>query len=167
MSLPDSFDSWPPVRGKLLRNEQLAPYTWFRVGGPADALFLPADEEDLAEFLAATPEEIPVTVLGAASNAIVRDGGIGGVVVRLAGRYWGEIDQMNSGSLLARAGALDVAVARRAAMEGIVGLEFLSGIPGTMGGAVPTKSRSLSRSAWLLRTWRSRPDFCSWLDDTA
>ena len=77
------LDRLPPVRGKLVPNEQLAPFTWFRVGGAADALFLPKDEADLAEFLAKLDPLIPVTVLGAASNVIVRDGGIAGVVVRL------------------------------------------------------------------------------------
>lgn len=139
------FDRLPPVRGKLLANEQLAPFTWFRVGGPADALFLPKDEADLAEFLAKLDPIIPVTVLGAASNVIVRDGGIAGVVVRLAGKYWGEIEVLNATTLRARAGALDMAVARRAAAEGIGGLEFLSGIPGTLGGAVPTNAGCYGR----------------------
>jgi UDP-N-acetylmuramate dehydrogenase len=139
------IDRLPPVRGKLVADEALAPFTWFRVGGPADILFLPADEDDLAAFLAATPEDIPVTVLGAASNTIVRDSGVAGVVVRLAGRYWGEISKINATFLFARAGALDVTVAKRAAAEGISGLEFLSGIPGSMGGAVPTNAGCYDR----------------------
>jgi len=139
------IDRLPPVRGKLIADEAIAPFTWFRVGGPADALFLPADEEDLAAFLAATPVDIPVTVLGAASNTIVRDGGIAGVVVRLAGRYWGEVQKVDAMKLFARAGALDMMVAKRAATEGIAGLEFLSGIPGSMGGAVPTNAGCYDR----------------------
>ena len=79
-------DDLPEVRGKLLTGEALAPFTWFRVGGPADALFLPADPDDLADFLRRLPAEVRVTVLGVGSNVIVRDGGVEGVVIRLAGR---------------------------------------------------------------------------------
>lgn len=84
-------DTLPTVRGKLLLNEQLAPYTWFRVGGAADALFIPADEDDLIAFLKALPEEVPVYTFGVGSNLIVRDGGMPGVVIRLAGRAWGQV----------------------------------------------------------------------------
>ncbi len=139
------LDRLPPVRGRLLAGEPLAPFTWFRVGGPADALFIPADEADLADFLRAAPADIPVTALGVGSNVIVRDKGVRGVVVRLAGRYWGEIEKVDDLTLRARAGALDVAVAKRAAAEGIAGLEFLSGIPGTLGGAVPTNAGCYER----------------------
>ncbi|MEM0985310.1 MAG: UDP-N-acetylmuramate dehydrogenase [Pseudomonadota bacterium] len=134
------FEDWPIVRGKLIRDAPLAPYTWFRVGGPADALFLPADEEDLATCLAALPSDVPVTVLGVGSNVIVRDGGIAGLVVRLAGRYWGQIDRVDARSLAVGAGALDLAVAKAAADHGISGLSFLSGIPGTLGGATRTNA---------------------------
>ncbi|MGE6697695.1 UDP-N-acetylmuramate dehydrogenase [Hyphomonas sp. NPDC076900] len=130
----------PPVRGKLIPGAELAPYTWFRVGGPADALFLPADEEDLAAFLKALDPAIPVTVLGVGSNLIVRDGGIPGIVIRLMGKYWGEIEALDGITLSARAGALDLAVARAAAGNGITGLEFLSGIPGSLGGATRTNA---------------------------
>jgi UDP-N-acetylmuramate dehydrogenase len=127
----------PPVRGRLLHDERLAPFTWFRVGGPADVLFLPADEEDLSAFLAALPPEVPVTVLGAGSNVIVRDGGIEGVVVRLAGRGFGEVAlEAESAQLIAGAAALDAALARAAAKAGVGGLEFFAGIPGTIGGAL-------------------------------
>ena len=132
--------SLPPVRGKLLHNASLAPYTWFRVGGPADWLFLPADEDDLADFLSALDRSVPVTVLGVGSNLIVRDGGIEGVVVRLMGKYWGEIDALDDGTVAARAGALDLSVAKAAASAGIRGLEFLSGIPGSVGGATRTNA---------------------------
>ena len=132
--------SLPPVRGKIILNAALAPYTWFRVGGPADALFLPADEEDLEAFLKALDPTVPVTVLGVGSNLIVRDGGIPGVVIRLMGRYWGEIEAVDATTLSARAGALDIAVARAAAANGIRGLEFLSGIPGSIGGATRTNA---------------------------
>lgn len=134
------FASLPAVRGTLLVDAPLAPYTWFRVGGAADALFLPADEDDLAAFLAALPDEIPVTILGVGSNIIVRDGGIAGVVVRLAGGYWGQIGREGALGLRAHAGSLDLSIARRAAKEGISGLSFLSGIPGSIGGAVRTNA---------------------------
>ncbi|MBV9994156.1 MAG: UDP-N-acetylmuramate dehydrogenase [Caulobacteraceae bacterium] len=128
-------DSLPPVRGKLIFDAPLAPYTWFRVGGPADALFLPADADDLASLLAALPAEVPVTALGVGSNVIIRDGGVEGVVVRLAGRAFADI-RIEAGALAAGAGALDSAVARAAAEAGLAGLEFYSGVPGTIGGAL-------------------------------
>lgn len=140
MTLPPLPPNLPEVRGKLIPGAELAPYTWFRVGGPADALFLPADEEDLAAFLKALDPAIPVTVLGVGSNLIVRDGGIPGVVIRLMGRYWGEIEALDGITLSARAGALDLAVAKAAAENGITGLEFLSGIPGSLGGATRTNA---------------------------
>jgi len=135
----------PPVRGKLSFDVPLAPYTWFRVGGPADALFIPADEADLAEFLAALPGDIPVSVLGACSNTIVRDGGIEGVVIRLAGGYWGQVTCNEDGTVFARAGALDLSIAKAAARAGISGLGFLSGIPGSIGGAVRTNAGCYGR----------------------
>ncbi len=135
----------PQTRGKCLSDAALAPYTWFRVGGPADLLFLPADEDDLAGFLRALPAEIPVTVLGVGSNLIVRDGGVGGVVVRLAGGYWGAVETVAPGRLSARAGVLDLGVARAAARAGLTGLEFLSGIPGSLGGAVRTNAGCYGR----------------------
>ncbi|NQY12415.1 MAG: UDP-N-acetylmuramate dehydrogenase [Henriciella sp.] len=129
----------PETRGKLMKDASLAPYTWFRVGGPADCLFLPADEADLASFLAALPKSVPVTVLGVGSNTIVRDGGIEGVVVRLMGAYWGQV-KIDGGMVRARAGALDLNVAKAAAKAGVSGLSFLSGIPGSIGGAVRTNA---------------------------
>lgn len=138
--------TWPPVRGKLTASAPLAPYTWFRVGGPADALFLPADEDDLAGFLRGLPEAVPVTVLGVGSNLIVRDGGIAGVVIRLAGAPWGRIrPDPDRGELSAGAGALDLAVARSAAKAGLSGLSFLSGIPGSLGGATRTNAGCYGR----------------------
>lgn len=130
----------PSVRGKLIENAPLAPYTWFRVGGPADVLFLPADKDDLAAFLKALPAEVLVTVLGVGSNLIVRDGGIEGVVIRLAGGYWGQIEAEGEQRLRARSGALDLSIARHAGKAGISGLSFLSGIPGSIGGAVRTNA---------------------------
>ena len=124
----------PPVRGRLSENAPLAGVTWFRVGGPAEVLFRPADAEDLAGFLAAKPADVPVTVLGVASNLLVRDGGIDGVVVRL-GRGFVDV-AARGGEMHAGAGALDLNVAMAARDAGITGLEFLSGVPGTIGGAL-------------------------------
>ena len=124
----------PPLRGRVQHDAPLAPVTWFRVGGPAEALVRPADADDLAGFLKALPPEMPVTVIGAASNLIVRDGGIPGVTIRLA-RGFNAIE-VEADGVVAGAAALDVTVAEHAAAAGLAGLEFLSGIPGTIGGAV-------------------------------
>lgn len=124
----------PAVRGRLTANAPLAGITWFRVGGAADLLFKPADEADLAQFLAGCPAELPVTAIGVASNLLVRDGGVEGVVLRL-GREFAGI-RAEDGLVHAGAAALDVNVARVAQEAGIEGLEFLVGIPGTIGGAL-------------------------------
>jgi UDP-N-acetylmuramate dehydrogenase len=124
----------PPVRGRLTPRAPLAQVTWFRVGGPAEVLFRPADEADLAAFLTARPADVPVTVLGVASNLLVRDGGVPGIVVRL-GRGFAAID-IRGDRIVAGAGALDLNVALAAREGGLAGLEFLSGIPGTVGGAL-------------------------------
>ncbi|MBL8531124.1 MAG: UDP-N-acetylmuramate dehydrogenase [Hyphomonadaceae bacterium] len=126
----------PQVRGRLVLGESLAPFTWFRVGGPAEALFLPADEEDLAQFLRALPQDAPVLPIGVGSNMIVRDGGVGGVVIRLAGRAWAQVTPLGEGRIKAGAGALDAMLAKGAAQAGIAGLEFFVGVPGTIGGAL-------------------------------
>jgi UDP-N-acetylmuramate dehydrogenase len=126
----------PPVRGQLLRGERLAPFTWFRVGGPADILFLPADADDLAQFLSALPARYPVLPIGVGSNLIVRDGGVEGVVIRLAGRAFAQIEPLDGARIKAGAGALDSMVAKGAAKAGIAGLEFYVGVPGTIGGAL-------------------------------
>ena len=128
----------PRVRGRLTQNAPLGPLTWFRVGGPAEVLFRPADAEDLSEFLHATPADIPVTVIGVGSNLLVRDGGIRGVVIRL-GRGFAEIVAEGE-KVRVGAGALDLNVALTAAEAGIAGLEFLSGIPGTVGGGFQTNA---------------------------
>ncbi|MGV9007158.1 MAG: UDP-N-acetylmuramate dehydrogenase [Brevundimonas sp.] len=125
----------PPVRGKLLRDEPLGPFTWFRVGGVADVLFIPADADDLADFLKALDPAVPVTVLGVGSNVIVRDGGVEGVVIRLAGRPFAGITTEGH-TITAGAGALDAMVAKASAKAGLAGLEFYAGIPGTIGGAL-------------------------------
>ena len=127
-------DALPPTAGRLGHGVPLAPVTWFRVGGPAETLLRPASVTDLGQFLRALPHEVGVTVLGAASNVIVRDGGIGGVVVRLA-RGFADVTVERHG-LLVGAAALDVTVAEHAAAAGLAGLEWLSGIPGSIGGAV-------------------------------
>ncbi len=128
-------DRLPSVRGRLLRDESLAPYTWLRVGGPADVLYLPADEADLQGFLAALDPAVPVTPLGVGSNTLVRDGGIEGVVIRLAGRAFAAVEQLGPTRLRAGAGALDAQLAKAAAKAGVAGLEFYTGVPGAVGGA--------------------------------
>ncbi len=138
---PDQFE----VHGKLIENAILAPYTWFRVGGPADLLFIPQDGPDLCNFLRQLPDDVPVTTLGVGSNVIIRDGGIDGVVIRLAGRYWGEVQKVSDTDLYARAGSLDLAVARTAAKLGMDGFSFLSGIPGSLGGAMRTNAGCYGR----------------------
>ena len=133
--MTDWRETLPPVRGRLLRDEPLGPFTWFRVGGAAEVLFLPADAGDLQAFLANLLAAVPVTVLGVGSNVIIRDGGIEGVVVRLAGRAFAGIE-IAGDRITAGAAALDAAVARAAAKAGLAGLEFYAGIPGTIGGAL-------------------------------
>lgn len=126
----------PDLRGRLGANEAIAPFTWFRVGGPAQAFFQPADEEDLSYFLSRLPAEIPVLVVGLGSNLIVRDGGVPGVVIRLGGKAFSEIGAEEGSRLRVGTAAPDRFVAKRAAELGIDGLAFLSGIPGAIGGAL-------------------------------
>lgn len=132
---PDLKAAVPDLRGRLLANQSLAELTWFRVGGPAQVLFTPADEDDLGYFLAHLAKDMPVYVVGVGSNLIVRDGGIAGVVIRLAPRAFGEATA-NGDVVTAGAAALDKRVAEVAASANIGGLEFYSGIPGTIGGAL-------------------------------
>jgi UDP-N-acetylmuramate dehydrogenase len=138
MSFPDiAVDlkvKMPTLRGRLLPNQSLAELTWFRVGGPAQLLFMPEDEADLAYFLANLPANIPVTVIGLGSNLIVRDGGVPGVVVRL-GRGFNEIT-VEDRRIRAGAAVPDVKVARAAQEDGLAGLAFMRGIPGGVGGAL-------------------------------
>lgn len=133
----------PDVRGRLRADEPLAKYTWFRVGGPAEVLFEPADIDDLASFLRACPEDIDVTVIGGTSNILVRDGGIPGVVIRL-GKTFAEID-VSGDEIKAGAAAADVNIARKARDAGIGGLEFLVGIPGVLGGALRMNAGAYER----------------------
>ncbi len=126
----------PDLRGRLTADAPLAPFTWFRVGGPAEVLFSPADEDDLAYFLKSLPREIAVTVIGLGSNLIIRDGGIRGVVIRLGGKAFGAIETTPDCRVIAGAAALDAHVARAAAEAGIDGLAFFRGVPGSIGGAL-------------------------------
>ncbi|MGZ6017780.1 MAG: UDP-N-acetylmuramate dehydrogenase [Phenylobacterium sp.] len=128
-------DSLPAVRGKLLRDEPLGPFTWFRVGGPADVLFLPQDEDDLAAFLKGLDASVPVTLLGVGSNTLVRDGGVDGVVIRL-GKAFAAVEPRGENRIYAGAAALDAVLAREAGKAGIAGLEFYRGVPGSVGGAL-------------------------------
>jgi UDP-N-acetylmuramate dehydrogenase len=128
------LDRLPTVRGKMTANAALAGFSWFRVGGPAEVLFEPADADDLAAFMAGLPAEVPVTVVGVASNLLVRDGGVAGVVIRL-GKAFADIT-VDGDTVIAGAGAMDVNVSRAARDAGLAGLEFLIGIPGTVGGAL-------------------------------
>jgi UDP-N-acetylmuramate dehydrogenase len=132
------IDRLPRPRGRLTADAPLGPQTWFRAGGNAEVLFRPADTQDLATFLAALPREVPVTVLGVGSNVLVRDGGIKGVVIRLMRGFTGV--SVEGHEVIAGAGAPDLNVALTARDHALTGLEFLSGIPGTIGGAFPTNA---------------------------
>ena len=128
------IDRLPRPRGRLTADAPLGPQTWFATGGPAEVLFRPADVEDLANFLAGVPADVPVTVLGVGSNLLVRDGGIRGVVVRLLRGF--TTITVEGNEVVAGAGAPDLNVALTARDHALAGLEFLSGIPGTIGGAL-------------------------------
>ncbi|WP_298158324.1 UDP-N-acetylmuramate dehydrogenase [Brevundimonas sp.] len=158
-------DTLPEIRGKLLRDEPLGPFTWFRVGGAAEVLFIPADADDLAAFLKALDPAVPVMVLGVGSNVIVRDGGVEGVVIRLAGRPFAGITTEGD-TITAGAGALDAMVARASAKAGLAGLEFYAGIPGTIGGALTmnagcygSETKDILVSAWGLTRAGERVDY--------
>jgi len=133
----------PAVRGRYVPGARLAEQTWFRVGGPADVLFRPADEDDLAHFLLNKPESVPVTIIGAGSNLLVRDGGLPGVVVRL-GRGFSEI-RIEDDLIHVGGGCLDRTVALTCRDSGLGHLEFLVGIPGTIGGAVRMNAGAYGR----------------------
>ena len=129
-----TVDQLPPVRGRYVENANMSAITWFRVGGPADVLYTPADEDDLAEFLKRTPEDIPIYPVGVGSNLLVRDGGVRGVVIRL-GAAFGKVE-VDGTTVRAGAASLDAQVAKQAAKAGVAGLEFFRGVPGTIGGAL-------------------------------
>jgi len=128
------IDRMPDVRGRLSVGASLAKVTWFAVGGPAEVLFKPADVDDLAHFLKHKPDDVPVAVIGVGSNLLVRDGGVPGVVIRL-GRAFATL-QVNKADVMVGAGALDGNVALAAMEADVSGLEFLSGVPGTIGGGL-------------------------------
>ena len=153
--MSDWRDDLPAVRGRTVRDADLAPFTWFRVGGKAELLFLPADHSDLADFLRGLPAEVPVTVLGVGSNVIVRDGGVEGVVIRLMGKAFGHMGLDEDGNIVADSGVLDSMVAKFAAKSGIAGLEFYAGIPGTIGGALTMNAGCYGRETKdvLVRAW--------------
>jgi len=130
----DWRDRLPAVRGRLERDAVLAPYTWFRVGGPADLLFIPEDQDDLAAFLNGLDPAVPVLPLGVGSNLLVRDGGVEGVAIRL-GRGFSRVEARGVNRIYAGAAVPDAVLAREAAKAGIAGLEFYRGVPGTVGGA--------------------------------
>ena len=132
--MSDWYGALPSLRGTLRRDVPLAPLTWLRVGGPAEAVYQPADADDLAAFLRALPAQVPVLPMGVASNLLVRDGGVPGVVIRFGGPL--AKVAVDGDTVLAGAGALDQRVAQEAQRAGLGGLEFLIGIPGTIGGAV-------------------------------
>jgi UDP-N-acetylmuramate dehydrogenase len=134
MMMTRPCDALPPVRGTYTPDAALKDLVWFRAGGPAEILFRPADAEDLTTFLYAKPADVRVSVIGVGSNLLVRDGGIPGVVVRLPATF-GKVT-VDGTRITAGAAALDANVARIAADAGIAGLEFLRGIPGTVGGAL-------------------------------
>jgi UDP-N-acetylmuramate dehydrogenase len=128
------MDRLPAVRGRLTADAPLERITWFRVGGPAEVMVRPADADDLADFLAGCPADVPLTVLGVGSNLLVRDGGVPGVVIRLT-RAFNAIETDGT-AITAGAGTLDANVAKTAQLHSIGGLEFLAGVPGTVGGAL-------------------------------
>ena len=134
----------PAVKGRLSAHVSMADLTWFRVGGPADVFFLPADAQDLSHFLGRLDRDIPVTVVGVGSNLLVRDGGVPGVVIRLAGGF-NRVTAEPGARVRAGAGALDVTVAKRAGGNAIAGLEFLRGIPGSVGGALRMNAGAYGR----------------------
>lgn len=131
---PHLIDRLPRPRGRLVADAPLGPQTWFRTGGPAEVLFRPADVADLSLFLSALPADIAVTVLGVGSNLLVRDGGVKGVVIRLMRGFTSV--SVDGHEVVSGAGALDLSVALTARDNALAGLEFLSGIPGTIGGAI-------------------------------
>ena len=133
----------PPVRGRIKANAPLGQVTWIRTGGAAEVLFRPADADDLADFLARRPADVPLTVVGLGSNLLVRDGGVPGVTIRL-GRAFAEIACQGE-TVRAGAAALDVSVALAACAASIAGLEFLSGVPGSIGGAIRMNAGAFGR----------------------
>jgi UDP-N-acetylmuramate dehydrogenase len=165
---PHLIDTLPRVRGRLAANAPLGPLTWFRTGGAAEVLFRPADVEDLAAFLAGLDAAVPVTVIGAGSNLIVRDGGVAGVVIRLPAAF--ARIAVEPDGVMAGAAALDLTVAETAAASGLEGLAFLSGIPGTIGGAVAMNAGAYGSETGAVLDWAeivTREGFCTRRDNLA
>ena len=146
----------PAVRGRYIEHVDLSGSTWFRVGGPADVLFRPADVRDLAAFLTECPRDIPRTVLGLGSNLLIRDGGVRGVVIRLDGAF-NEIE-VNGTTVTAGAGVLDVNLARICRDAGLVGFEFMRGIPGTIGGGLRINAGAYGRAFRDILDWAEAVD---------
>ncbi len=165
-AVPRLIDTLPQVRGRLVADAPLGALTWFRAGGPAEAMFRPADVEDLAVFLSALDPAVPVTVIGSGSNLIVRDGGVRGVVIRLPSAF--ARISVEGGGIVAGAAALDLTVAETAADAGLGGLAFLSGIPGTIGGAVAMNAGAYGTETGEALDWAeivTREGYCSRRDD--
>jgi UDP-N-acetylmuramate dehydrogenase len=139
----DLLSRLPLVRGRYSAGASLAKITWFQVGGPAEVMFKPADLADLQDFIKSKPKDVPVTMIGVGSNILVRDGGVSGVVVRL-GREFAQIT-VNGNFIDVGAAALDINVAITAGQAGLAGLEFLCGIPGTIGGALRMNAGAYGR----------------------
>ncbi|MEH6630800.1 MAG: UDP-N-acetylmuramate dehydrogenase [Halopseudomonas aestusnigri] len=141
----------PEVMGSYKADARLAKVTWFRVGGPADVLFTPADLDDLVSFIQSKPADIPVMVIGVGSNLLVRDGGVAGVVIRL-GPAFSKVETQGQ-KIVAGAAALDVKVAKAALKANLTGLEFLCGVPGTIGGALRMNAGAYGRETKDILLW--------------
>ncbi|MGZ5043452.1 MAG: UDP-N-acetylmuramate dehydrogenase [Methylobacter sp.] len=137
------------MKGRLLKNEKLAKYTSWRVGGPADRLYIPQDRQDLIEFIRALPDSEPVFWMGLGSNLLVRDGGIRGTVINTKGRLK-EMHLTDDGSVYVEAGVPCAHVARFCGENGLIGAEFLAGIPGTMGGALKMNAGAFDGETWAI-----------------
>ena len=160
-SLEEFLDWDPPIRGRISTNAAIGKTTWFQVGGNADILFRPKDTKDLANFLNNCPRDIGVTVIGAGSNILVRDGGISGVTIRLRDGFRNvSFEKHNDEEVIVTcgAGALDVIVSRKAAAEGVGGLEFLSGVPGSIGGALRMNAGAYGKEMKDVVVWATALD---------
>jgi UDP-N-acetylmuramate dehydrogenase len=154
MHLPERqslIERLPAVRGSYETDANLAPVTWFRVGGPAEVLYSPADTEDLAAFMAGCPADVPLTFIGVASNTLIRDGGIPGVTIKL-GRPFGTLS-VEGEIVYAGAAAPDRRVAATARDHGLAGLEFLTGVPGLIGGALRMNAGAYGREMVDITEW--------------
>jgi len=148
----DLRHAMPAIRGRVEAQASLAPFTWFRVGGKAEWLARPVDADDLLALLANLDPSTPLTILGAASNLIIRDRGLPGVVLRLPARAFGGV-VVEADGVIAGAAALDATVAEHAAAAGLTGLEFLSGIPGSIGGAIAMNAGAYGREIVDVLDW--------------